>query len=163
MGCWRAGALENWPDRPVGFRGDRDAVRDAAEQICRRLEWLELSDRLLLEMIYEQGMSVRKAAVILQKSPSTVARRIRARVQGLFSTDYQICLRHRTELSDLQMSIARYYYVQKKSRRAISRFLGISRYALQRHLDKLRGLVERERGFSESGPAAASRGCQPCI
>ncbi|MEJ5260032.1 MAG: helix-turn-helix domain-containing protein [Anaerohalosphaeraceae bacterium] len=163
MGCWRAGALENWPDRPVGFRGNRELVRDAAEQICRRLEWLELSDRLLLEMIYEQGMSVRKAAVILQKSPSTIARRIRARVQGLFSPEYQICLQHRMELSDLQMSIARCYYVQKKSRRAIARFLGISRYALQRHLDRLEGLVEREKEVREPGPVAAFQGHRRCV
>ncbi|HOK67750.1 MAG TPA: helix-turn-helix domain-containing protein [Anaerohalosphaeraceae bacterium] len=158
MGCLRAGALQNWADLPVGFRGNREAVRDAAEQICRRLEWLDKPERLLLEMVYEQGMSIRKIAAVLGQNPSTVARRIRSLVEGLFSPEYQICLRCRSELTPLQMSIARHYFVRKKSRRWLARFHRISLYALNRHLETMTAFIDRQKVFSNFSLTAAAEG-----
>jgi len=158
MGCLRAGAWQNWPDLPNGFRENRDRIRAAAEQICRRLDWLDKPERLLLEMVYEQGMSVRKIAAVLGQNPSTVARRIHSLVEGLFSPEYQICLRGRSRLTSLQMSIARHYFVRKKSRRWLARFHRISLYALNRHLETINLFIERQKVFSGFGLTAPAEG-----
>lgn len=147
---------------PSAFRADFQqstaGFRAWTEQVCRRLDWLEKPDRLLLEMIFEQGLSVRKTAAIFQQNPSTVARRVRSILQGLFSSEYQICLRFQAELTPLQMNIARRYFVQKKSRRAIAQDCRLSRYALQRHLERLNSLIRRGSAFSSPRTSTLGQG-----
>jgi len=159
MGCLneKAGAVFCTPQG--GFERRTTALREFAEQVCRRLEWLEKPDRLLLEMIYEQGFSIRKIAGILRQNPSTVSRRVRSLLDGLFSSDYQVCLRLRGQLTPLEMSIARQRFVLHKSQRAMAASHSISIYALRRHLKKLAAAIEKYRTFgTPAGTAAGSRG-----
>lgn len=159
MGCLNEKAGAVFCTRQGGFERRTTPLREFAEQVCRRLEWLEKPDRLLLEMIYEQGFSIRKIAGILRRNPSTVSRRVHSLLDGLFSSDYQICLCLRRELTPLEMSIARQRFVLKKSQRAMAASHSISLYALRRHLKKLAAVIEKHRTFgTPAGTPAGGRG-----
>lgn len=157
MGCLSPERLACLDESSKECFGERGQLRRNAEQICRRLDWLDKPERLLLEMIYEQGLSIRKTAVILQRSPSTVARRIRSLVRGLFSPEYQMCLHCRSRLTGLQMNIARQYYVQQKSRRQIARSCRISLYAVERQLKQVARVIGNAELFTAEAKKLSAR------
>ncbi len=156
MGGWKREGWGGRQDLDGRVQSERTALRQSAERVCSRLDWLDKPDRILLEMVYEQGLSIRKIAAVLRQNPSTVARRLRLLVDGLFSPEYQICLLCRRQLSPLQMSIARQFFVQKKSRRWMAEFHHLTLYALRRQLDQLSVLIEEHKhlGMSDAGTAA---------
>jgi DNA-binding CsgD family transcriptional regulator len=163
MGCLAPEAWKCLDESSNDFSRGRSALRENAEQICRRLDWLDKPDRLLLEMVYEQGLSLRKTAALLHRSPSTVTRRICTLLKGLFSREYQLCLQSRSRLTPLQMNIARQYYVQKKSRRRIAQFHRISLYAVQRQLRQVKAVIDcAERSKAPLKQAKPSEGASSC-
>lgn len=122
--------------RPAG-------IQEHTDMICRRLYWLEDHDRLLLEMIYEKGLSCRQIASITNRRASSISRRVQKLTGRLLGREYPICLSYRRELSRLQLKIARDRFVADLSRPAIARRHGISLYRVDCHLRCLRKLLAK--------------------
>jgi len=113
-----------------------------SDLILHRLSWLEEQDRLLLELVYEKGLSYRQIARLTGIRESSISRRVRKLTGRLLNRTYSLCLLHRSELSPMQLCIARNRYVLGKSRRDIACQLRITLYSVDRHLQRLEKILE---------------------
>ncbi len=120
-------------------------ARDRADLICRRLSWLDEPDRLLLELVYLRGSTCRQIAGLRGLRTSSVTRRVRKLTNQLTRPDYPLCLRHRSELTPLELKIARDWFAAGLSRREIARRRGLSLYQVDRILRRLKALVAAHR------------------
>jgi hypothetical protein len=133
-------ALGN-PKNKIGRGRTALLIKEFSNLICSRLDWLQGRDRILVEMIYDRGLSYRTVAELTGRRPSSICRRIRTLIRRLLCREYQICLLRRNQLTFLQMCIARERFILGMSRSAIAERHQISLYCVDQHLQHLAGLT----------------------
>ncbi len=128
---------------PLSQAAVRDiAVRqDRINRLRARAYLLSDEDRTLLAMYLDAGSSVRQIARLTALSPSTVSRRIRRIIHRLLNDLYSVCLRHRRRFTDLELAIARDYFIRGLSARRISREHNVSYYSVLAAVEKARGFA----------------------
>ena len=131
------------PKQKIGSGRQDLAIKEFSRLISSRLDWLQGRDRILAEMVYERGLSYRTVAELTGMRPSSISRRVRTIVRRLLSREYQRCLLRRSQLTFLQMSIARERFILGMSRAAISSRHQISLYSVDRHLRQLANLTDK--------------------
>ena len=115
--------------------------QDRIDRLRARAYLLSDKDRTLLAMYLDAGSSVRQIARLTAMSPSTISRRIRRIIHRLLNDIYAACLRHRDRFSDLELAIARDYFIRGLSARRISREHDVSYYSVLAAVEKARGFA----------------------
>lgn len=121
--------------------GRSDWRREAAELLSRRITLLDGKDEVLMQLYLESGSSYRRMGRLLGVNEVTVARRIRAMTRRLVSGPYLDCLRNRKELSAIEMSIARAYYLKDLPIKTITSENGWSYYRIRTTIAKISRIV----------------------
>jgi transposase-like protein len=110
-----------------------------------RAEMLKGKDRALLKMYLDNGSTFRQMAQVAGVNEATVARRIHRLVRRLLDGEYIMCLRNRRQFTELEMSVAKRYFLSGESMRKIAAKEGVTYYQVRQTLKKIQALVETER------------------
>lgn len=129
----------------------RSRRREAVELLRQRAALLDGKQEALMQMYFEAGSSYCRIARLAGVNETTIARRIRAITRRLVSGPYLQCLRHRRELSSIEMSIAKNYFLQNLPIDRIAAENGWSYYRIRTTVAKINRLVaESLRGEHKS-------------
>ena len=93
---------------------------DETELLHERIALLAGSDKAMMTMYMEKGISVRQIARLLGTTESRIARRIRKLTANLIDGEYLECLRTRERFTRNQLDIARDYFLSGMSIRIIA-------------------------------------------
>lgn len=115
--------------------------RGRIEVLRSRLNLLTGVDKLLMTMYIQHGNSIRQIARIRGATETSIARRIRAISKRLADGPYIECLRCRDKLTDLQLAIAKDYYLMGLSMRQISARRRWSYYRVRDTLIEIRSIL----------------------
>ena len=119
----------------------KDMRRGGIDLLRSRLGLLSGTDKLLMTMYIQHGNSIRQIARIRGASETSVARRIRAISKRLADGPYIDCLRCREKLTDLQLAIAKDYYLMGLSIRRIAANRRWSYYRVRDVLIEIRNIL----------------------
>jgi predicted DNA-binding protein YlxM (UPF0122 family) len=85
-----------------------------------RVEMLAGVDRVLMEMYLNHNASLSQMAVLAGVNETSITRHIRKLVRRLLDDSYTTCLRSRDKLTDIQLEMAKDYFVGNLSMREIA-------------------------------------------
>lgn len=120
----------------------KDQHRDRTDVLRSRLHMLGGTDKVLLTMYVENGISCRQIARIQGVNETTVARRINAIVKRLMDGEYIRCLRSRRTLTADQMAIAKDFFVMGLPMSKIASKRRSSVHRVRKALLEIRSLVD---------------------
>ena len=140
--------------------GDKSRHRDQIDLLRSRLNLLDGKDKVLMVMHMENGNSFRQIARLLGVSEARIARRIHRLTERLIEGEYIACLRNRDRFSELQMAIAKDYFLTGLSMERIAVERHSSRYRVRQTLKEIQSLVKGKE--SEQGKASQCCRYAPC-
>lgn len=121
-----------------------DEARGRVELLAGRLELLSGEDRLVMEMYLKNGNSFRQLARLLGVNTATVSRRVHKLCRRLSDSGYVVCLRNRSRFSQMELKIAKDYFLTGLSIRQIALRRRCSRHSVGRTLRKAEAMMETE-------------------
>jgi len=119
----------------------RDLHRGRIELLAGRLNLLSGTDKVLMTMYIKHGNSIRQIARIRGVSETSIARRIRAISERLTEGPYIDCLRSRDKLTDLQLAVAKDYYLKGLSMKRIAKKRCWSCYRVRDALGEIQSIL----------------------
>ena len=138
-----AGHVAEMAERHTLRHADRQTL---AEVVLQRAEWLDSSDRALIEQVFGRGGRPREMAAILQVSPRTVQRRIRELVRRLTDPQVLVVLRRQGRWDRTIGSVALAHWVRRRTYRQIGAEKGLTLYEVRQQIQFARGLIAGEMG-----------------
>lgn len=122
-----------------------DLHRSRVELIRGRLNLLYGTDKLLMTMYLKHGNSFRQIARIRGIGETSIARRIRKITRRLTEGLYIECLRNRNKLTDLQLAIAKDYFLMGLSMKKIAARRRLSYYRVRYTINGIRSIVTSQK------------------
>ena len=127
-------------------RGATHGVRDRREAWLRLAEHLPAGDRLLLQQLYDHGLTVQDLARLTQTCPRKLERRAHRLIQRIEHPGYAYTLLHSQTLGEDRLRVARRLFLEGQTLRQITRETHLSMHAVRQHAGALRTLAsEAER------------------
>ncbi|MFP3937088.1 MAG: hypothetical protein ACLFVW_02010 [Phycisphaerae bacterium] len=130
----------------------------ADEEVIRgRMELLSPPEKELLEAVLVRGQSASSLARIMGVRPRTLRDRVRRLSRRLTSREFLDAARALQYLPAEDAELARLYFCQGLSQRALAKRLGITAHTLRRRLDRVSAQISairrmhRSRGFTRGG------------
>ena len=123
------------------YLSSEERYRKNADTLRRRMALLEGEDAILMKMFLETGASYRQMSRLLAVNEVTLARRIRAMTTRLVSGQYLDCLGHRRKLDEMELKVAKDYYLKGLPIRSIAAKRGWSFYRIAGTIGKIRHLI----------------------
>lgn len=120
--------------------------REALDLLRSRVELLDGKDKVLVTMYLENGASFRQLAKLTGISETTVARRIRRLTNRLIDGAYIACLRNRDMLNEMEMAVAKDYFLYGLSMRKIALSRRCSVYGIFKTLVWIKRLLAADSG-----------------
>jgi len=121
---------------------DRDRYRDAIDLLRSRANLLVGKDKVLMTMYLENGNSFRQMAQLAGVSEATIARKIRTLSERLTDGEYITCLRNRDKFSEIELSIAKDYFLTGLSMRKIAASKHYTLYSIRKTVKKIQGVLK---------------------
>jgi hypothetical protein len=140
---------------------DRRGVRDHADEVVRRAEFLLPADRALLLAVYADGRSVREVATLMREDPRRLRRRVRNLARRVLSNDFIFVLRHRDGWPSVRRRVATACVVHGRTLKQGAADSGTSFYNARKQLDAVRALLDSimsTRGGTGSGVRGLAEG-----
>ncbi len=106
-----------------------------------RVNMLTGKDRVLMKMYLENGAGFRQISRLAGISEEVVARRIRSVTRRLAEGQYLNCLRHRSELSTMELHVAKDYFLRGLSMRGVAAKRQLTYYRVRETLGKIQRLL----------------------
>ena len=131
---------------PIEALHTRDEYRDQVDLVRSRLDMLVGKDRVLMEMYWEHGHSFRDIGHVAGIGEVTMSRKIRRLTKRLIDGEYIICLRNRSRFTQMQMDIAKDYFLVGLSMKAIADKMGCSYYRVRQKLKEIEQLIGKMDG-----------------
>jgi predicted DNA-binding protein YlxM (UPF0122 family) len=100
--------------------GHESEIENKIDLLRTRVEMLAGVDRVLMEMYLNGNGSLSQMAVLAGVNETSMARHIRGLIRRLLDDSYTSCLRSRDKLTDIQLEMAKEYFVGNMSMREIS-------------------------------------------
>ena len=107
--------------------------------IDKRIEFLDLADRKLLEVTVRGALSRREAGMLLGLSSGTVTRRIHVLVNRLHEPIVVALVDYGELLPELHREVGLAYFLRKWPMSMIAREMGLTQYEVKRMLAYVRG------------------------
>ncbi len=116
-------------------------LRWSTDLLRSRLNLLRGKDKLLLIMYLEKGNSFRQMARLAGITEACIARRIHKLMNRLTDSEYITCLRNRKEFNDIEMYIAKEYFLLGLSMRKIAKNRQMTYYQVRKILRNIQVVV----------------------
>lgn len=100
--------------------GCENEIEDKIDVLRTRVEMLAGVDRVLMEMYLNHNASLSQMAVLAGVNETSMIRHIHKLVRRLLDDSYTSCLRSRDKLTDIQLEMAKDYFVGNLSMREIA-------------------------------------------
>lgn len=118
----------------------QECLRDN-ELLLLRSNLLNHSDKALMHMVFDRGGTFEQIARLTGQSASTVSRRFQCILQKLLTRELAALLRQRNEFDSLEIRIARAYFIEGLSQRAITEKLGLTTYRVRNAIGTIRSVI----------------------
>lgn len=126
-------ALDHLSDRVITHRPPPGA------DLLRRRRWLRDEDRVLLELAYEHGMSLRQIGVLFKLSPGSVTRRLQ-RLGSLLRDPLVMALADADgELPENYQAVGVAYFIHRRPIEQIARLHSITVRQVIARIEYIRG------------------------
>ncbi len=122
-------------------RRDREAL---TERVLMRAEWLEPADRALLESVYGDHVPIPRLARLRGQAPRRLRRRVQTLVERLLAPKTSYVLARGGDWSRERWRVACKYVVAGRGLRGTADDLGLTLYAVRKHMEAVRTLYEAE-------------------
>lgn len=119
--------------------------------LLMRSTLLNQQDKALLQMVFDKGGTFEQIARLTGQSASTVSRRFHRILKKLLTRELTALLRQREEFDSLEIRIARAYFLEGRSQKAITETLGLSTYRVRNALNTVRHVIYRSTVDKVSG------------
>lgn len=119
----------------VGCESD---IEEKIDLLRTRVELLAGVDRVLMEMYLNGNGSLSQMAVLAGVTETSMARHIRKLVGRLLDNFYTSCLRSRDKLTDVQLEMAKEYFMGNLSMREIAERHNTTRYFVKKTIKQIR-------------------------
>lgn len=116
-------------------------VRDLAETVLRRAEFLDANERALLEQVLGKGVRPRDIAAVAGCPTRKVQRQVRAITRRLTDPAVVHVLRHRAQWDRLTAEVATAVWVRGWTYRDTAEHLGISLHRVRQKVEAVRGIL----------------------
>ncbi|MEM6457883.1 MAG: hypothetical protein AAF710_00665 [Planctomycetota bacterium] len=127
--------------------------RDEAERVLALAEHLSRPDRLLVQRVLGDGMTVADFARLQRRSPRTLQSRLRGCIRRINSREYRYVVGHRDLLPRSLRAVARRLVLEGRGLRDTARLTGRSLHAVRQERARLAVLLEeRLRRANENSP-----------
>ena len=126
--------------------GGPSRLRQAAWEVDRirmRADWLEGRDRVLIELVFGQGVPTARLAGMMGVGPRAARRKLRQLVRRLHNPDYLFCLQHRQKFTLSERDLLRRHLVQGMTILQTASLCGCSKHQVEKTIRKLRELQAR--------------------
>ncbi len=119
----------------------KNEYRDRIDLLRSRVNLLTGKDKLLMTMYLENGNSFRQMARLAGTNEASIARRIHKVTKRLIDGEYITCLRSRDKFTEIEMAIAKDYFLLGLSIRKIAGKRHRTYYRVRETLKKIQRLV----------------------
>jgi predicted DNA-binding protein YlxM (UPF0122 family) len=120
----------------------RKRCRDRIDMLKSRVELLTGKDRVLMTMYLKYGNTFYQMARLAGVNEANVARRIYRVTKRLIDGEYITCLRNRDKFSEVEMAIAKDYFLRGLSIKKIASRRKLSYYRVREILKKIQSLIK---------------------
>jgi predicted DNA-binding protein YlxM (UPF0122 family) len=124
----------------IGFNESKQLYR-STDLLRNRINLLRGKDKLLMTMYLEKGNSFRQMARLAGVTEACIARRIHKLMKRLIDSEYITCLRNRKEFNDIEMHIAKDYFLLGQSMRKIAENRQMTYYQVRKILRNIQAVV----------------------
>ena len=124
-------------DNAEAERGYRERI----DLLRSRVGLLTGEDRMLMTMYIKNGNSFRQMARLAGVNEARIARRIHKVTERLMNGGYIACLRNREKFSEVELDIAKDYFIGGLSIRKIARRRERTYYSVRKVLKKIQGII----------------------
>jgi hypothetical protein len=128
-------------DSKGGFHSCKGVFSDRAEMLANRADILNGKDKALLNMYLKNGMTFRQIAYAAGTTELIIGRRIHALTAKLAEGDYITCLQNRDKFNRVEMAVAKDYYLDDISQKAIAKKRRMTVYTTRKVLRNIREIV----------------------
>jgi hypothetical protein len=128
-------------DSKSGFHSYKGVFSDRAEMLVNRADILNGKDKALLKMYLTNGMTFRQIACIAGTSELVIGRKIHALTAKLVEGDYITCLQNRNKFKRFEMVVAKDYFLEGISQKAIAKKRKMTVYTTRKVLRNIREIV----------------------
>ena len=136
--------LEESELRSFGFNDRIDLLRS-------RVELLRGKDKVLMKMYLQQSNTFRQMALLAGVNEATIARKIYKLTKRLIDSVYIMCLWNRSKFTELELDIARDYFIVGVGMKKIAVKRDCSYYYVRETLKKIQRLVQIEKEETNGG------------
>jgi DNA-directed RNA polymerase specialized sigma subunit len=127
-----------------------DILENNEKQLCRqRIDLLQSraalltgKDKTLMEMYFANGNSFRQMAAVAGVNETTIARRIYTLTKRLIDGQYITCLRNKGRLDDMDLKVAKDYFLGGLAQQKIADKQKISKYRVRKILTKIQAIIK---------------------
>ena len=117
-------------------------LRNRAETIKNRVCLLSGTDKLIMLMYIDNGISIRTIAKLAGIGETKLSRRIRKLSKRLTDSRYLTCLRYRGKFDDDELVLAKQYFIDGFSIRRIAREKNDSYYKVREQIKQIKQIIE---------------------
>lgn len=122
----------------------RIGTRRRTEGLVNCAAYLELSDRALVESVFERGMSVAALARAVGDDPRHLRRRLKRLLNRISSREFQFVLRARRHWSDNQQRVADAVILRGRTQRQAASELNLSLHQVRTYLHAVHVLMRAQ-------------------
>ena len=115
--------------------------RDRIDLLRSRMNLLTGKDKLLMTMYLKNGNTFYQMAKLVGVNEATIARRIHKVTQRLIDSEYITCLRYKDKFSELEMAVAKDYFLGGLAMRRIAKKRRCSYYRVRVSLKKIQRFI----------------------
>ena len=114
------------------------SLPEQMDTVRKRFHLLGNQDRLIISMYFDNKMSYRQIALLLNTYPNSVSKRIRKIIFELTIGKYIFCMKKRDIFTILEMEIAKDYFIRGLSIKQIAKKKNTSFYHIREILKEVR-------------------------
>ena len=118
--------------------------RMIAEKVVMRAEFLDSTDRALLEAVFDKGITAAEIARTIGERPANMRRRVRKLVERLGSNPYQFVMRQLENWPPCQRRVGESVFLKGLSHREASQQLGMSLHKVRLEVERIRSLYDNQ-------------------
>ncbi len=130
------------------------------DRLRNRMDLLSGPDRSLMEMVLEHGLKFSEIARLTRQNESTIGRRFRKLKNRLLEGEFCFCLQNRHCLSEIEISIARDFFLNRHRQKDIARRTGLTIYQVKKIVNKIRvmkQLSDTPKTHPDRNPAGSTK------
>lgn len=130
------------PDAAADLR--RRKRRDLSDHLLLRAEWLEPSERALVEAVYRDGRSAIELAALAGRTPRSMRRRLRRIVRRVLAPEFVFVAQRRSRWTASRRRVADACILHGRSMREAATELGLTLHTIRRHMEAIRAQIESQ-------------------